>query len=96
MKAKEYFEKYETRLLEQDPSEGIKDFINELGREVSKLIEERKCKTDHAIISVIKEINQKYNSVMNLYRKKYGKAPLVRDGFLVVVKDKFPFLKDYI
>lgn len=97
MKAKEYFEKYDRLIVEEYPeTKHLTDFLIELMREVEKLIDERKCKKADAGVSVIKEVNQKYNAVVALYEKKYGKSPLVRNGFLDVCRTNMPFLKDYI
>lgn len=84
MKAKEYYEKYKEPLMAHDSEtlfKGIHDFMQDLSDEMNDLIEKRHCQKHDSIIGVIKEINQKYNSVRSMFEKEYGYAPIKRNGF---------------
>lgn len=95
MKAQEYYVKYRDTLSSPDRDVSLKaacDFLMELNREVKPLVDARKCKNTASFIGVLKEVNQKYNAVMNRFEKEYGAAPLVRGGFLEFWKREVPGL----
>lgn len=88
MKAKEYFEKYNEKIMEEavspnaDHSNGpaaqmYYDFVGEL----KEIIKPRKVRYDRGALSSIRELNQKWNAVVNLFEQKYGISPIKRDGF---------------
>lgn len=83
MKAKEYFEKYGTRLA--DPKESTNAAIEmfmEMADEVTKIAEQRHAKTDRAVISIIHEINDRWNAVASMIEKTPSVNVLIRNGFL--------------
>lgn len=84
MKAKEYFEKYETLIL-TDASTGevghIKQLLYDLSGEAQELCKSRKAVTDDAAIAVLKEQDQKWNAICSLYKKKYDSCPVPRNMF---------------
>lgn len=95
MKAQEYYVKYRDTLHSPDRDVGLKatsDFLMELNREVKHLLDARKCRNAASFIGVLKEVNQKYNAVMNRFERDFGAAPLVRDGFLEFWKREVPGL----
>lgn len=95
MKAQEYYAKYRDTLSSPDQDVSLKatsDFLMELNREVKPLVDARKCRNTASFIGVLKEVNQKYNAVMNRFEKERGAAPLVRDGFLEFWKREVPGL----
>lgn len=98
MKAKEYFEKYKD--LGSEPFEARKPIAKklflELSDEVTEICNSRKIRTNVSLISVIKEINQKWNAIANLFEKEYGEQILARNGFKEQWKDLMPELKDYL
>ena len=84
MRAKEYFEKYEQPMLkdsEEDILTAISDLMREMMRETNDILTKRGIKKPKAAVAVIKEQNDKWNSICNMFEKKYGSAPLLRDGF---------------
>lgn len=89
MKAKEYFALYEEGIMEEAKSPEIitdgpvsKIFIA-FNIEARDLIRSRNVKTDNGLFGVIREMNDKWNAVVNLFHKKYGVSPLKRDGFKI-------------
>ena len=75
MKAQEYFEKYfmnitglDVQVLTDNCNQMFKDF----NEEVEQLLKQRNCKTDSAAIGVIRELNEKWNSVVAKADKKFG------------------------
>lgn len=98
MKAKEYFEKYETRIMNElmssatSPEAGI-NMLEELLSEVCTLIQNRGCKKESALVSAIKEVNQKWNAIDTFFEKKYGVSPLIRNAVLSYYKMKLPRLQ---
>lgn len=87
MKAKEYFRKYDEAVWAEahDPeihTDGpmAKMFI-EFTIEMKEILNKRNVKFDKGVWGVIRDQNEKWNAVMNLFIKKYGETPITRDGF---------------
>lgn len=79
MKARDYFEKYDTLIMEEQKNGEIgttKKLLLEMSDEVTAV-----CKQRKAVIAVLKEINQKWNAICRMYEKKYGVSPLNYDAF---------------
>ena len=68
MKAKEYFEKYDELIIKDQIAgsiESAKKLLIELSDEAKNICEARHVKRD-AVVSVLKEINQKWNAICSL------------------------------
>lgn len=99
MKAKDYFDKYESAFVENEGENAAKaatDLLIEMSKDVEKLYNARGGKTNSAFAGVIKEINQKWNAVGSLFEKKYGASPLKRNGFIDFWKQEMPILVDIL
>lgn len=84
MKARDYFEKYDTLIMEEQKNGEIgttKKLLLEMSDEVTAVCKQRKAVKDEAVIAVLKEINQKWNAICRMYEKKYGVSPLNYDVF---------------
>ncbi|WP_407450030.1 hypothetical protein [Fibrobacter sp.] len=81
MKAKDYFEKYEERIMKKDADsiKALEDMVEEFCIETEKLIEDRHIKLVGGMVGVMKEQNQKWNALCNLFVKKHGTSVLKRD-----------------
>jgi hypothetical protein len=104
LKAKEYFEKYGQDIWQewQDPEVHLdgqmaKLYI-EMSSELRKIMDVRHVNSDSGMLGVLREQNQKWNAIRNLFEKKYGKSPIQRNGFYYAWKDelKLPALYDEI
>ena len=92
MKAKEYltkFEKDSERLGDKEATiEMILDFLDE----IQELAKARKAQSNEAVISIFLELNQKWNTLCRIDKKKRFK----RDGFIKMVRsrtaDVFPWI----
>ena len=90
MKAKDYVEKYGTVIMaeaEKGETKSACGLISELFAEVTTISEARNCKTTEAILSVVKEVNQKYNAIQR------GIPCLKPDAIKMLMMDKMPELK---
>lgn len=99
MKAIEYYEKYHDSIMstnEKCSLQAVSDFIVDLSHEVGILSQARKCRTNSSIIAVLKEVNEKYNAVMRIFKKKNGITPLIPNGFLEFWKRKEPSLSRFL
>ena len=95
MKAKEYFEKYDQLIITELKNETSKSAISlllELSDEVPQLAKQRNVVGGKAVISIIKEINTKWNSICSMFEKKYGVSPLKWNGFKEFWKHRMPEL----
>lgn len=84
MKARDYFEKYDTLIMEEQKTAKLaqpKKLLLEMSDEVTAVCKQRKAVKDEAVIAVLKEINQKWNAICRMYEKKYGVSPLNYDAF---------------
>ena len=87
MKAKEYFVKYADNIKSSDrtiSSTAIGEMLTEMLKEVQEIAKIRHCSLDIGMISILKEQNQKYNAVVNMFNPPV----LVKDGFKTVVLSK--------
>lgn len=93
MKAQDYFEKYKESVY-NEALEGKTDAVTEMFhafmREVNYLMEARHIKTDKSAISIIKELNQKWNKLANLFEAEYGQCVLKRNAIWNLFADKIP------
>ena len=70
MKARDYFEKYDTLIMEEQKNGEIgttKKLLLEMSDEVTAVCKQRKAVKDEAVIAVLKEINQKWNAICRMY-----------------------------
>lgn len=80
MKAQEYFDKYFTNVEGGGAmSNAAAEFQFALFDEVKTRCEQKNIKTTDAMIGVVREINDKWNSVGNKLEKKYGRKVLLRN-----------------
>ena len=81
MKAQEYFEKYYKDIEPTEPNliKAGKQMCNDFNDEVGYLMEQRKCKSDSVALAIVKELNQKWNSVVEKVHKHYGFKCLKRN-----------------
>lgn len=100
MKAKEYFEKYEIRIMQDFIAlkgySGVADMLQEFFSEAIALAEQRHVKTDSGSIAILKEFNDKWNAVGRLFEKRYnGINPLREDELKHAVLNLHPEWKEF-
>ena len=90
MKAKEYYEKF----LELEKTLGEKRaFVKTViafASEITDMAKTRNAHSNQALISIIKEQNQKWNALRKLDPR------FKQHGLIEFLKYKMPFLKDYL
>ncbi len=95
MKAKEYFTKYGESVyreaLDGKFEIGQTLFI-ELASEFKTISKQRNVKSNRAAVAVIKELNEKWNSLAAMFEKKYGVEVLKRNAVLNYYMEKIPEL----
>lgn len=100
MKAKEYFKIYEDRILDDailnDSVEAAKSLLTDMWRELFDIVEKRNIKKNAALVGAIKEQNQKWNAVCNLFEETHGVSLLKRNAFGKFVELNIPQLKGMI
>lgn len=95
MKAKEYFDKYEEKILHGDTQQ-IYELFMEMVQESKKIMHERHCKTDSAVVGVVREMNDRWNSIVGMFEKKYdGLSPIKRDGYKNFWVNEIPDMARY-
>lgn len=87
MKSKEYFEKYRDTILTED---GAVKLLVEMSKEVQTIAEGRNTSRDACMVSILKEQNQKWNSIARLIEEDKGFKVLERNGFINYWKTKIP------
>ena len=95
MKAKEYFEKYFADIEASDENPNNEVFLRRAGKLVQDLTNEalelcdaRHSHSNSTVDGVLKEQNQKFNSIANMIEKKYGHAYLKRNGLILYWQDQ--------
>jgi hypothetical protein len=89
MKAVEYFEKYQNKL--NKPEDAAELFL-EMSKEVEEIAKQRNAVSDEAAIAIMKELNQKWNSLRRMFLKKLGSSILIENAFMVFWKKEVPSL----
>lgn len=92
MKAKEYFQKYDKPIWEEAHDPAIhtdgptaKLYID-FALEMKELMKDRNVQFDRGVFSIIREQNDKWNAIRNMFIKKYGVSPISHDGFATAIK----------
>lgn len=95
MKAQEYFEKYFKNLEITLPNivESSKQMFNDFNDEIGYLMKQRNCKTHSVAIAIIKELNQKWNSVVEKVHKHFGFECLKRNVIWNYYMPEYPTYK---
>ena len=99
MKARQYFEKHRQEMTcgdEKKVQAAINQLVLELNDEAKDMLKSRNVYTDRAAVSVLRELNDKYNAVVGLFEKHYGASPLMRDGYLNLWKNRMPTIQQYL
>lgn len=93
MKGKEYFEKYfgdvPKESLDTELPKLVVLLINEMSNEVIALCDARHSRSNSTVDGALKEMNQRYNVVVDMCEKKYGCPVLARSGFLKYWQGQF-------
>lgn len=98
MKAKDYFNKYKNGLASESKDAYVLAFgemYQEMFKECVDTMHTRNIKRNDAVVSVFKEMNEKYNAICRLLAKEYGNSPIKENGFAVLVCDTCEFLRPY-
>ena len=89
MKAKEYIKIYEKNKENMDIKKAIEKILWMYIEEGQEMIKKRNIKLDNGLISIIKELNQKWNAMM-----KYSND-IKKDGYLNAILIIMPNIKIY-
>jgi len=84
MKAKEYLEKFEKELPEVGDTQATTNLINMFVGEIKDLIDVRHASSEEAVVSILRELNQKWNALSRLDKKRRFKP----NGFIKFVKHR--------
>lgn len=106
MKAIEYYEKYKDRIFEHITVEDgiltfaepeinivVSDMFKEFCDESVELGRKRNTKCSEAVAALVKEQNQKWNAVSNIFEKKDGFSVILTDGYKIWWETHMPELK---
>ena len=90
MKAKDYYEKYAERLLSPDTSiTAVRELMVDFAIETQALLDSRKNKagtlSDQACKAVLKEMNDKWNALANMFPVEVLKRNGWREYFMVLL-----------
>jgi len=84
MKAKEYLEMFEKDFQEVGDRQATTNLVNIMIGEIKDLIDVRRATTEGAVVSILRELNQKWNALCRLDKKRRFKP----DGFIKYVKHR--------
>ena len=91
MKAKEYYAKYGERLMNPDKQdEALTEFFMEFLEETDRVVEQRKARTNKALLAVIDEFNNKWNALCEMFPT----TVLIRNGYQAYWYDKLGLIKE--
>lgn len=78
LKAKDYFEKYKETIM---TGEGVHELLTEMSTEVTDIAKQRNIKTDAGLLSILREMNQKWNALERMFEKEFNTPILKVNGF---------------
>lgn len=85
MKAIDYYDKYQKRIFSDNKEEAVdavQDMFAEFVEEANQLAKSRNIKKYKSFLSVLNEMNRKWNAVSTLMTKKNGYSPIKENGFI--------------
>lgn len=97
MTAKQYLDKYYKYFI--GPSEhkdALLELLTDMSNEVLFICEKRNISLDSGILSVLNEMNHKWNDLCSLFEKEYGFSPFIIDGFSEFWRDELESLNDLL
>jgi hypothetical protein len=91
-----YYAQYHEALLAGGDAgaDAAGELIREFMAELKELIETRHIKTDRGTISIIRELNEKWNAIVSIFEKRGETPPIVRNGFRIYMESVIPELKE--
>ena len=87
MKAVDYFNQYGETIFEEavkGQHAAMLVMFSEVYNEIETLCKTRNAVKDSAKVSAVKEINQKWNKIRDLFIKKYTASPIQKDAILKI------------
>ena len=84
MKAKEYLAKFENDIRELNDDQATTGLVNMFIYEIKDMIDVRHAATEGAVVSILRELNQKWNTLCRLDKKRRFK----KNGFIKYVKHR--------
>lgn len=96
MKAKEYYEKYQSIIvvgLKGKKVDKIQELVGELYNETIQLIANSKSHADSAVIGICKQQCQKFDRIAELFERDYGRRILKKGGFNTTLMKRIPELE---
>ena len=98
MKAKDYFNKYKNGLASENKDTYVltfREMYQEMYNECVDTMLTRQIKKNDAVVSVFKEMNEKYNALCRLLAKEYGNSPIKENGFAYLTCGICDFFRPY-
>lgn len=96
MKAKEYYDKYQSIIvvgLKGKKVEKIQELVAELYNETIQLIANSKSHADSAVVGICKQQCQKFDRIAELFERDYGRRILKKGGFNTTLMKRIPELE---
>lgn len=96
MKAKEYYEKYQSVIvvgLKGKKVDKIQELVAELYNETIQLIGNSKSHADSTVIGICKQQCQKFDRIAELFERDYGRRILKKGGFNTTLMKRIPELE---
>lgn len=96
MKAKEYYEKYQSVIvvgLKSKKVDKIQELVAELYDETIQLIANSKSHADSTVIGICRQQCQKFDRIAELFERDYGRRILKKGGFNTTLMKRIPELE---
>lgn len=96
MKAKEYYEKYQSVIvvgLKSKKVDKIQELVAELYDETIQLIANSKSRADSTVIGICRQQCQKFDRIAELFEHDYGRRILKKGGFNTTLMKRIPELE---
>jgi len=84
MRAKEYLAKFEKDIQQVDDNQATTNLVNMFIGEIKNIIDVRHAATEGAVVSILRELNQKWNTLCRLDKRRRFR----KNGFIKYVKHR--------
>lgn len=100
MKAVNYFDKYANQIMRESAegkTESAVEMFSEMFSEIKEICRTRNAVKKSAIVSAVKEVNQKWNKVRKLIKEIYTVCPLKENAIQIkFIKDNPSYELDFV
>ncbi len=99
MKAVDYYNRFAedvyTEWKETGKTEKLRELLQAFVDEFNEIRDARMVRSDRAVVSLVREFNQKWNKLVRIFEQEYTESPIKENGFWAFMESVIPELKKF-